>query len=46
VERALDILETEAFDALGLLGARSLDELGPDLLVPASRPVFTETQRA
>jgi len=32
VERALDILQTEAFDALGLLGARSLDELGPDLL--------------
>ena len=46
VERALDILETEAFDALGLLGARSLDELGPDLLVPAARPVVTETQRA
>lgn len=31
VERALDILKKEAFDALGLLGAPSLRALGPDL---------------
>jgi (S)-mandelate dehydrogenase len=37
VERALDILKSEAFDALGLLGARCVEELGPDFLVPASR---------
>ena len=32
VERALEILKTEAFDAMGLLGARSVEELGPHLL--------------
>ncbi len=32
VERALEILEKETSDSLGLLGARSLDELGPGLL--------------
>ena len=36
VERALDILKKEALDALGLLGAPSLDALGPTLLQPAS----------
>jgi isopentenyl diphosphate isomerase/L-lactate dehydrogenase-like FMN-dependent dehydrogenase len=33
-ERALRIVQQEAFDALGLLGANSLAELGPDLLMP------------
>jgi (S)-mandelate dehydrogenase len=34
-ERALRIVQQEAFDALGLLGANSLADLGPSLLVPA-----------
>lgn len=34
-ERALEILKAEAFDALGLLGARSVQELGPHFLAPA-----------
>ncbi|TFZ01244.1 alpha-hydroxy acid oxidase [Ramlibacter rhizophilus] len=32
VQRALEILGQEAFDAMGLLGAASLDELGPGLI--------------
>jgi (S)-mandelate dehydrogenase len=32
-QRALDILGKEALDAMGLLGARSVDELGPEFLV-------------
>lgn len=35
VEHALEILRTEATDALGLLGARSVDELGAQFLVRA-----------
>ncbi len=35
VTRALEILQHEAHDALGLMGRRSLDELGPDALVPS-----------
>ena len=37
VERALDILKKEALDAMGLLGAPSLDALGPPFLVHAPR---------
>jgi (S)-mandelate dehydrogenase len=37
-ERALRIVQQEAFDALGLLGANSLAELGPDLLMPMRGP--------
>jgi (S)-mandelate dehydrogenase len=37
-ERALRIVQQEAFDALGLLGANSLAELGPDLLMPMRDP--------
>jgi (S)-mandelate dehydrogenase len=33
-ERALEILENEALDAMGLLGARSVDELGAQFLAP------------
>ena len=41
--RALEILRTEAFDAMGLLGANSVDELGAHFLAavtsaPSSRP--------
>lgn len=36
VERALDILKKEALDAMGLLGAPSLDALGPALLQRAT----------
>jgi (S)-mandelate dehydrogenase len=32
VDRALDILHAEAFNALGLLGARGIEELGPGFL--------------
>ena len=32
VRRALEILQQEAYDAMGLLGARSVAELGPHLL--------------
>jgi (S)-mandelate dehydrogenase len=35
-ERALQIIATEALDAMGLLGARSVDELGPHLLAPTA----------
>jgi (S)-mandelate dehydrogenase len=34
-QRAIEIVRQEAFDALGLLGANSLRELGPHLVVPA-----------
>ena len=37
VERALDLLKTEASDAMGLLGASSIADLKPQLLVRASR---------
>ena len=43
-ERALAILEKEALDAMGLLGARSVDELGAQFLAP--RPVAAERGRA
>jgi (S)-mandelate dehydrogenase len=32
--RALEILRAEAFDAMGLLGVNSVDELGPRVVVP------------
>lgn len=35
VERALHILHHETYNSLGLLGAKSLADLGPDLLTPA-----------
>lgn len=35
--RALEILKTEALDAMGLLGANRIDELGPHLLAHAGR---------
>lgn len=35
--RALEILHQEAFEAMGLLGAAALQELGPQCLVPAGR---------
>jgi (S)-mandelate dehydrogenase len=38
VGRALEILQREAHDALGLLGARSVAELGPEFLTPATAP--------
>jgi (S)-mandelate dehydrogenase len=37
VSRALEILESEAIDALGLLGCAAPDELGPHLLVRTPR---------
>lgn len=36
VQRAIGILEREALDSMGLLGAASLEDLGPDLLVRLS----------
>ncbi|HKR86691.1 MAG TPA: alpha-hydroxy acid oxidase [Phenylobacterium sp.] len=36
VERALEILRDEALDAMGLLGASSISEIGRDLLAPAA----------
>jgi (S)-mandelate dehydrogenase len=39
VVRALDILKTEAFDALGLLGAQSVSDLGPDLIAHIGTPI-------
>ncbi|HWE46845.1 MAG TPA: alpha-hydroxy acid oxidase [Caulobacteraceae bacterium] len=38
VTRALEILKKEALDAMGLLGAPSLEALGPDLLCRVSAP--------
>lgn len=35
--RALEILHDEAFDALGLLGASAVDQLGRELLAPAGQ---------
>ena len=37
VKRAIEILHDETANALGQLGVPSLDELGPDVLVPASK---------
>jgi (S)-mandelate dehydrogenase len=37
-QRAIEIVRQEAFDALGLLGANSLRELGPDFVVAARDP--------
>jgi (S)-mandelate dehydrogenase len=37
VEHALEILRTEAVNAMGLLGARSIAELGPHLLAHSAR---------
>ena len=42
-KRALAILEKEALDAMGLLGARSVDELGARFL--AARPIAGERER-
>jgi (S)-mandelate dehydrogenase len=36
-KRALDIIAKEALDAMGLLGAGSISELGPQLLVRRDR---------
>jgi len=36
-KRALDIIAKEALDAMGLLGAKSVSELGPQLLFPRGR---------
>jgi len=38
VERALHIIEKEALDAMGLLGARSVGELGGQFLAPSAAP--------
>jgi (S)-mandelate dehydrogenase len=38
VERALEILRTEAFDAMGLLGASDVSEISRDLVAPATAP--------
>jgi len=38
VQRALEILQHEAHDAMGLLGARSVAELGPQLLAGPFAP--------
>jgi (S)-mandelate dehydrogenase len=38
-QRALEILQTEAFDAMGLAGAKSLSDLRDGLVVPAHRLV-------
>jgi len=37
VARALEILHREALDAMGLLGASSVAELGPEFLAPPAR---------